>query len=71
MDNIKQVQLQLLDQHLAKIQICDRPSDGWICSIRQSLGMRVRQLGERMGITRQTVSRLEHNELDYSITLKL
>lgn len=64
------MQLQTLDQHLADIRVCDRPSEGWIRAIRTSLGMSVRQLAERIGITQQSASRLETNEADDSITLK-
>ncbi|MDF3047900.1 MAG: transcriptional regulator, family [Candidatus Midichloriaceae bacterium] len=66
----KQIQLQMLDQHLTSIQMCDRPSDGWIGAIRKALGMSMRQLGKRIGVTQQSASRLEANEIDGSITLK-
>ncbi len=70
MKKFKNLQLKTLDQHIASIHICDRPSDGWISSVRKSLGMNVRQLAEKIGIARQTVSQFENSELDNSITLK-
>jgi predicted DNA-binding mobile mystery protein A len=69
-NKFKQIQLHTLDKHLAEISICGRPSDGWIGSIRKSLGMSVRQLANRIGITQQSTSRLELNEIHDSITLK-
>lgn len=68
--NMKQLQLETLDRHLAKMRICERPSDGWIAAVRKSLGMSVRQMAERMGITQQSAARLEANEVGDSITLK-
>jgi len=69
-DKLKHLQIQTLDRHIAEIRVCDRPSDGWIAAIRKSLGMSVRQLAERIGITQQSTARLETNEADDSITLK-
>jgi predicted DNA-binding mobile mystery protein A len=67
---MKQLQLQTLDRHLAEVRVCDRPSDGWIAAVRKSLGMSVRQMAERMGMTQQSAARLETNEAEDSITLK-
>ena len=66
----KSLQLKTLDQHIATIRFCERPSDGWISAIRKSISMSVRQLGVRMGATQQMVSRFEQNECDDSITLR-
>ena len=70
MKKLKQNQLEILEQHLASIHICKRPSDGWIRAIRKSLGMNVRQLANRIGITQQSTSQLESNEIHDTITLK-
>jgi len=69
-DKLKNLQIQTIDRHIAEIRVCDRPSNGWIAAIRKSLGMSVRQLAERIGITQQSTARLETNEADDSITLK-
>ena len=69
-DKFKHLQLQQLDQHIAGVRVCERPSDGWIRSVRKALGMSVRQLAIRMGMTQQAVSQLEASELDDSVTLK-
>ena len=66
----KQLQLKTLNNYVVKMHICDRPSDGWIRSIRKSLGMNIRQLAERVNIAPQTASQFEMNELNDSITLK-
>lgn len=67
---LKKLQIQILDRHFAEIRMCDRPAAGWIAAIRKSLGMSVRQLAERMGITQQSAAKFEANEVENSITLK-
>jgi len=46
------------------------PSIGWIKTIRTSLGMSLEQLGDKMGVTRQSAQNLEKREKDGSATLK-
>ena len=40
------------------------PQDGWIRSIRETLGMSAADLGHRLGIARQSVLTLEKSELE-------
>jgi predicted DNA-binding mobile mystery protein A len=47
------------------------PSSGWIYSIRKALGMSMRQLGSRMGITPQSVKEIEEREKNGTVTLKV
>lgn len=69
MNRYKKLQTSLLEQHLHTIKIPPRPSIGWIKTIRMSLGMTLEQLSVRIGISKQSVSKLEKNEVDESITL--
>jgi predicted DNA-binding mobile mystery protein A len=69
-NNFHLLQRKIIDQHIAGIKICDRPADGWIRGVRKALGMSVRQLANRIGITQQSASRLEQNEINDSISLK-
>ena len=46
------------------------PPFGWIRSIREALGMSGRQLAERIGVSKQSISRLEQDEISGSITIK-
>jgi len=52
---------------LKKLRI---PSLGWIRSIREGLGMSGRQLAERLNMSKQSVARLEQDEVVGSITIK-
>lgn len=46
------------------------PPIGWVKTIRTSVGMSLEQLGNKLGITRQSAQHLEKRESDGSITLK-
>lgn len=47
----------------------DRPSGGWVRTIRQALGMSAAQLGRRLGLSRQAAADLERREVSLSVTL--
>lgn len=46
------------------------PSKGWIRAVRDALGMSLRQLGDRLGLTPQAVNYLEESEAKGTIQLK-
>jgi len=46
------------------------PPRGWINAVRTAINMSLRQLGERLGISSQSVKEIEEREADGSITLK-
>ncbi len=52
---------------LGKVSV---PNRGWIYTIRKGLNMSLRQLGVRMGMSRQGVKKLEEREASGSITLR-
>jgi predicted DNA-binding mobile mystery protein A len=54
-----------------KIENIVIPSSGWVYSIRQALGMSLRQLGNRMGITPQSVKEIEEREQNETISIKV
>ncbi len=47
------------------------PPKGWIYSIRKALNMSLRQLGERMSITAQSVREIEERERIGGVSLKV
>lgn len=69
-NQFKRLQLHSLDQHLQTVNVCDRPNGGWLKAIRKSLGMTARQLGARLGISQQSATQLEENEILEVITIK-
>jgi len=46
------------------------PENGWVNTIRLSIGMSLEQLGKRLEITRQSTQSIEKREVDGSITLR-
>jgi len=45
------------------------PRGGWLRAIRDSLGMSAEQLGQRLGISKQAVLKLESNEVRKSVSI--
>jgi predicted DNA-binding mobile mystery protein A len=46
------------------------PEDGWLRTIRQALGMSIRQLGKRAGLSTNAVVSIERNEAKGSVRLE-
>lgn len=69
----KELNLQQLDATLNGIMgvaETQRPSTGWINTIRTSLGMSARSLGKRIGLSQARVALIEKGEIDGSISIK-
>jgi len=69
----KKLQIEQLSKKLNPYKSADkviRPSIGWVKTIRTSIGMSLEQLGNKLGITRQSTQSLEKREVDGSITIK-
>ena len=66
-------QRQFLDNRLNRLNSHGKepnPHSGWLKSVRGSLGLSTRRLGERMKTTPQVITRLEQRELQGAVTLK-
>jgi len=63
--------LEQIEQKVAPFahESTEAPPEGWIKTIRGILGMSMRQLSERMGVTTQAVNNLEKREIDGRATL--
>jgi predicted DNA-binding mobile mystery protein A len=69
----KLIQAQL-DKKLVQFNNLEKiavPPNGWIYSIRQGINMSLRQLGNRLSITPQSVKEIEEREKTGSISLKV
>lgn len=63
-----------LDYKIAKFRNIEDvvlPPQGWIYSIRQGINMSLRQLGQRMSITPQSVKEIEERERNGTISIKV
>jgi predicted DNA-binding mobile mystery protein A len=66
--------LEQIDRKILKLKKLDDmsiPPSGWIYAIRQALGMSLRQLGERMEMTPQSVKENETREKNGTISLNV
>lgn len=74
MKNSKQkLLIEQMDKKIKAFKSIERtmvPKKGWVNSVRVTLKMSLRQLGERMKISPQSVNELEKREANGSITLK-
>lgn len=63
----KQLDRQLVEWQKLK---SERPSKGWIHTIRNALGMTAQQLAKRLGVHRTRIVQLERAEIDDAVTLR-
>ena len=66
---LEQIDRKILQ--LKRLEDLTVPSNGWVYAIRQALGMSLRQLGNKMGITPQSVKEIEEREKNGSISLNV
>ena len=64
---IRQVDSSL--EPLRQLQDVIPPDAGWARAIREALGMSIRQLAQRMGVSKTTAATLERNEASGAIKL--
>ncbi|MHA4893546.1 mobile mystery protein A [Pedobacter sp. PWIIR3] len=69
----KSLMIQQLNKKLLSFALLNKvtvPPSGWIKAIRNTLGMSMQQLGNKLLVTKQSISDIEKREKDGSITLK-
>ena len=72
--NKQKLIIEQLDKKLIKFGKADEiviPSKGWIYAIRTALRMSLRQLGNRMKITAQSVKEIETREMNGSVSINV
>ena len=66
----KQLRLSQLDRSLAAAKrLPPRPSDGWLASVREALGVSQVELGQRVHSSKQSIQQFERAEAADTITL--
>ena len=66
--------LDQIDSKIKEVNIPESfvlPQAGWVYSIRQALGMSLRQLGKKLNITAQSVKEIENREKSGSVSLNV
>lgn len=72
MDRLQDLRIRQLDETLSPFQRLGQsppPDQGWAKTIREALGMSLRQLGERAGLSKTSVSSAETHEARGSVQL--
>jgi len=71
--DLKKLILEQLDTTLKRFsafKAVNPPPKGWIRAIRNALGLSTRQLGDRIGVSKSRITRIEQDEVGGSVTLK-
>jgi predicted DNA-binding mobile mystery protein A len=63
-------QLNIRMGEISSLQNVSIPGTGWIKSTRTAIGMSLVQLGNRLGITKQSVQEIENREQEGTLSLK-
>ena len=69
----KKLQIEHLDKKfklMKRFSSVDAPTRGWIFLVRKTLNISLKQLGNKLNITPQSVKEIEEREQNKSITLK-
>jgi len=63
-------QLDATLQRFSSLKAINPPRKGWLRAIRDALGVSARQLGDKLGVHKSRISRIEQDEVRGSVTLK-
>lgn len=62
-------QLDKTLQRFVDLKSVNPPRKGWLRAIRDAFGISTRQLGDRLGVSKSRITRIEQDELTGSVTL--
>ena len=57
------------DRAAQQLEFIQKPSEGWLATLRKALGMSGAEVAARMGVSRNAVYQAERNERDGAITI--
>src|SRR5690606_14031463 len=67
--NLQRKQLDEKLEAFSALQNLNSPVGGWLKAIRTTLGMSLEQLGNKLGVTKQSIQSLEKREKEGNITI--
>lgn len=67
---LRRNQLDRFFKENPRIFLSKAPKEGWVKEVRQALGMTMQDLGERLGVIKQRIDRIEKDEAAGKVTLK-
>ena len=73
MSRLEELKIRQLDDTFRKLQplqLGSAPREGWVRTVREALGMTIRQLAARAGLSKTAVASIEKNEVSRSARLE-
>ena len=73
MNRLEELRIRQLDETFRELQplrVGSAPEDGWVRTVREALGMTIRQLAARAGLSKTAVASIEKNEVSRSVRLE-
>lgn len=67
--NLQRKQMDEKLKAFSALQNLKSPVGGWLKAIRTTLGMSLEQLGNKLGVTKQSIQSLEKREIEGNITI--
>ena len=67
--SLRRIAAKQLDKQLKSLKEVKVPSGGWIKTIRETLGMNIRQLAERTAVSSERIIKIESDELEEKLTM--
>ena len=68
-EHLKREQLDARMKEIRALSEVGAPRQGWIRTVREAMGMSIRQLGARVGLSKSSIAALERRETEGGITL--
>lgn len=69
-DTARQQYVRIADRAAQQLESMQKPSDGWLVTLRKALGMSGAEVAARMDVSRNAVYQAERNERTGAITMK-
>lgn len=67
--SLRKMRSKQIEKAVIGLSALSRPQTGWVKTIRETLGMNTRQLGERCGVTSERIIRIESDETQGRTTI--
>jgi len=66
---LRKIRAKQIEKELNMLQSLSCPKEGWVKTIRQTIGMNTRQLGERCNVSSERIIKIEADEAEGRTTL--
>ena len=67
--SLRKMRAKQIEKELSGLSGLSRPQTGWVKTIRETLGMNTRQLGERCGVSSERIIKIESDEIEGRTTI--